>query len=265
MNVDEMKKLFNQAPKFQAQSAPYQTTTTTYQATNPPYQPTVSAYQPTVSPYQPTISPYQPTITAYQPTIPPYQPTVAPYQPTIPPFDQNDADRQPKKVDNNASLKSQSINNAAAPAEEDKTEETTTEYVTISPELVSNGQYHEVNPGQYYEDSPGQYHEDNPGQYHEVHPGQYHERHPGQYHEVNPGQDLVVDNIEVDVNNSEDDTRIYNIQANAGEFVVGEVGEINNGQILAGVRYTLAGDGVIDAQRLAEILEGFGFGQKISS
>jgi len=169
-------------------------------------------------------------------------------------------------VDNNASLKSQSIINIAAiETQEDKTEETTTEYVTISPELVKTGQYHEVNPGQYYEDAPGQYHEVNPGQYYEDDPGQYHETNPGQYHEVNPGQDLVVDNIEVDVNNSENDTRIYKIGAQAGDFFLGEVGEISNGQIQAGVRYTLAGDGVIDAQRLAEILEGFGFGQKISS
>lgn len=238
LNVDEMKNLFKQAPVFQHQSQ-----------------------ETTVAPYQPTVAPYQPTIRTFYTTIPPYQPTISPYQ-------QSETDRQPKKVDNNASLKSQSITKiAAVVSSEDKTEEATTEYITISPHLVSDGQYHEINPGQYYEDSPGQYYEDNPGQYHEVRPGQYHETHPGQYHEINPGQELVVDNIEVDVNNSENDvdTRIYSIEANVGQFVVGEVGEINNGQTLAGVRYTLAGDGVIDAQRLAEILEGFGFGRKISS
>ena len=84
----------------------------------------------------------------------------------------------------------------------------------------------------------------NPGQYHEINPGQYHEVHPGQYHEINPGQDVTahpgdeyedydtqLDTIQVDMDQDlEEDTRIYNIKVKVGEFVVGEVGKINNGQ-----------------------------------
>ena len=82
----------------------------------------------------------------------------------------------------------------------------------------------------------------NPGQYHEINPGQYHEVHPGQYHEINPGQDVTahpgdeyedydtqLDTIQVDMDQDlEEDTRIYNIKVKVGEFVVGEVGKINN-------------------------------------
>merc|ERR1712198_750089 len=75
----------------------------------------------------------------------------------------------------------------------------------------------------------GNYHEVNPGQYHEVNPGQYHEINPGQYHEENPGQYRVDDE---DIQVSEDDSRTYDVRANAGDFIIGEVGkiDINSGQ-----------------------------------
>jgi len=95
--------------------------------------------------------------------------------------------------------------------------------------VIHSGQYHEVNPGQYSEVHPGQYHEQNPGQYHEVNPGQYHEVHPGQ---------VDVESVKVDFQHRSKD-RIYNVQASAGDFILGEVGRIDNsGQTLQGVRYT---------------------------
>jgi len=120
------------------------------------------------------------------------------------------------------------------------------------------GNYHEVNPGQYHEVNPGQYHEINPGQYHEVNPGQYHEVNPGQYHEENPGQYRVDDeDIQVSVDdNSEDDSRTYDVRANAGDFIIGEVGkiDINSGQTLEGVRYT-ALESEVNYEKIKEILE----------
>merc|ERR1711881_129437 len=109
------------------------------------------------------------------------------------------------------------------------------------------GQYHEVNPGQYHEVNPGQYHETNPGQYHESNPGQYNEKHPG--------QDLGVDKITVNFDHGEK-SRSYNVKANAGEFIIGEVGriDIDSGQTLEGVRYT-AVDGEVDQARISDILE----------
>merc|ERR1711899_314716 len=98
----------------------------------------------------------------------------------------------------------------------------------------------------------GQYHEVNPGQYKEVHPGQYHEKNPGQYHEVNPGQ-VDVESVKVDFQHRSKD-RIYNVQASAGDFILGEVGRIDNtGQTLQGVRYT-AVEGEVDEARITEIL-----------
>jgi len=110
--------------------------------------------------------------------------------------------------------------------------------------VLHSGQYHEVNPGQYKEVHPGQYHEKNPGQYHEVNPGQYHEVHPGQ---------VDVENVKVDFQHRSKD-RIYNVQASAGDFILGEVGRIDNtGQTLQGVRYT-AVEGEVDEARITEIL-----------
>ena len=89
----------------------------------------------------------------------------------------------------------------------------------------------------------------------------------GQYHEVNPGQYTLDDeDIEVDVNNRylqtdlntskiyfeiiirlpppvivkiivtsrDNESRIYNVRANAGDFIIGEAGriDINSGQTL---------------------------------
>merc|ERR1719472_385167 len=110
--------------------------------------------------------------------------------------------------------------------------------------VIHSGQYHEVNPGQYSEVHPGQYHEQNPGQYHEVNPGQYHEVHPGQ---------VDVESVKVDFQHRSKD-RIYNVQASAGDFILGEVGRIDNsGQTLQGVRYT-AVEGEVDEARITEIL-----------
>eukprot|EP00092_Neocalanus_flemingeri_P029949 GFUD01032515.1.p1 GENE.GFUD01032515.1~~GFUD01032515.1.p1 ORF type:complete len:747 (+),score=181.64 GFUD01032515.1:287-2242(+) len=134
---------------------------------------------------------------------------------------------------------------------------------TVSPDEVIKGSYHETNPGQYHEMNPGQYHESNPGQYHESNPGQYHETHPGQYHEKHPGQDLGVDKLTVNFDRT-DDSRTYNVKANAGDFIIGEVGriDINSGQTLEGVRYT-AVEGEVDQARIAEILERY-FGARAS-
>merc|ERR1712047_57695 len=102
--------------------------------------------------------------------------------------------------------------------------------------VLHSGQYHEVHPGQYHEKNPGQYHEVNPGQYHEVHPGQ-----------------VDVENVKVDFQHRSKD-RIYNVQASAGDFILGEVGRIDNtGQTLQGVRYT-AVEGEVDEARITEIL-----------
>jgi len=127
----------------------------------------------------------------------------------------------------------------------------------VSATTGAGGLYHEVNPGQYHEVNPGQYHEVNPGQYHEINPGQYHEVNPGQYHEVNPGQYRLDDkDIRVSVdNNREDDSRTYDVRANAGDFIIGEVGRIDgDGQTLEGVRYT-ALESEVDYDKIKEILE----------
>ena len=104
---------------------------------------------------------------------------------------------------------------------------------TLSPDEIIEGQYHEINPGQYHEVNPGQYHEKNPGQYHETNPGQYHESNPGQYDAKQSGQDLGVDKITVNFDHGEK-SRSYNVKANAGEFIIGEVGriDIDSGQTL---------------------------------
>merc|ERR1719244_1207368 len=126
---------------------------------------------------------------------------------------------------------------------------------TVTSDEVIKGRYHEIHPGQY--------HEVNPGQYHEVNPGQYHETNPGQYDEKHPGQDLGVDKITVNFD-QEDESRTYNVKANAGDFIIGEVGriDINSGQTLQGVRYT-AVDGEVDQARISDILEQY-FGARTS-
>jgi len=131
------------------------------------------------------------------------------------------------------------------------------DYQDFTTEDIFSGQYLEVNPGQYHEVNPGQYTEVNPGQYTEVNPGQYTEVNPGQYEEVHPGQDLKIDDVTVDVANK-DHTKIYNVQAKAGEFIIGEVGKINvnNGQTFQGVRYT-AVDGYLDQGQISDILKEF--------
>ena len=86
---------------------------------------------------------------------------------------------------------------------------------------------------------PGQYHEVNPGQYDEVNPGRYQ---GGQYQNLEsayPG-DYEVNEVKVDFDNR-DEHKIYNVQAKAGDFIIGEVGKIdvNNGQTVeVGQPYT---------------------------
>merc|ERR1712012_1008534 len=117
-------------------------------------------------------------------------------------------------------------------------------------EVATKGLYHEI--------SPGQYHEVNPGQYHEVNPGQYHEVNPGQDFEVNPGQYRVEDkDVQFSVDDNRDDySRTYDVRANAGDFIIGEVGriDINSGQTLEGVRYT-ALESEVGYEKIKEILE----------
>merc|ERR550534_2649627 len=149
---------------------------------------------------------------------------------------------------------------------------TETSEVTTLMDLYS-GQYHEVNPGQYHEVNPGQYHETNPGQYHEVNPGQYDERDPGRYYKGHEGRyqnlesaypgDYEVNEVKVDFDNR-DEHKIYNVQAKAGDFIIGEVGKIdvNNGQTVEGVRYT-ALEGEVDPLKIAEILNRY-FGTRTS-
>jgi len=106
----------------------------------------------------------------------------------------------------------------------------------------------------------GQNQEEHPGQYHELHPGQYHELHPGQYHETKQQEEKVpdnlgVENVTVDFEHGHE-SRIYNVQANAGDFIIGEVGkiDIHSGQTLQGVRYT-ALEGEVDEAQILDILE----------
>jgi len=156
-------------------------------------------------------------------------------------------ERSPKRIASKGAL--------AQIIEDSTTADGLKESQTLSPDEISEGQYHEVNPGQYHEVNPGQYHEVNPGQYHETNPGQYHESNPGQYNEKHPGQDLGVDKITVNFDHGEK-SRSYNVKANAGEFIIGEVGriDIDSGQTLEGVRYT-AVDGEVDQARISDILE----------
>ena len=79
----------------------------------------------------------------------------------------------------------------------------------------------------------GQYHEVNPGQYDERDPGRYYKGHEGKYQNLEsayPG-DYEVNEVKVDFDNR-DEHKIYNVQAKAGDFIIGEVGKIdvNNGQ-----------------------------------
>merc|ERR1712106_1136551 len=96
----------------------------------------------------------------------------------------------------------------------------TTQISDVPLETLYSGQYHEINPGQYQEINPGQYYEQSPGQ-------------PGQYHnfEKSYSRDYEVNDVKVDFDH-QDEHKIYNVQAKAGDFIIGEVGriDINNGQ-----------------------------------
>ena len=85
----------------------------------------------------------------------------------------------------------------------------------------------------------------NPGQYHETNPGQYLEqelftvpttaRPPAQFHNLERSYtaNYEVNDVKVDFDH-QDEHKIYNVQAKAGDFIIGEVGRINvnNGQTL---------------------------------
>merc|ERR1712025_1157731 len=150
-------------------------------------------------------------------------------------------------------ISSKSIATQLIPEPEEKDSE-----IPSDEEVATKGLYHEISPGQYHEVNPGQYHEVNPGQYHEVNPGQDLEVNPGQYHEVNPGQYRVEDkDIQFSVDDNRDDySRTYDVRANAGDFIIGEVGriDINSGQTLEGVRYT-ALESEVGYEKIKEILE----------
>ncbi len=111
----------------------------------------------------------------------------------------------------------------------------------------------------------GQYHEVNPGQYHEVNPGQYHEVNPGQYHEVNPGQyDPLIHGrpdlqVEVEVERTDDNRRVYNVQSKVDDFIIGEFGTLRegSGETLQGVRYTAVADSVADQKLIYDTLQKF--------
>merc|ERR1711988_1937300 len=126
-------------------------------------------------------------------------------------------------------------------------------------QLISDPENKDTTGGEYTEVNPGQYHETNPGQYHEVNPGQYHEVNPGQYHLEDKDIQVSVDD------NREDDSRTYDVRANAGDFIIGEVGriDINSGQTLEGVRYT-ALESEVDYGKIKEILEMY-FGARTAS
>lgn len=170
------------------------------------------------------------------------------------------SERVPKLISSDSS-EAQLFQDSVDEKEDNKEQSIGGNYHEVSPgqyHEVNPGQYHEINPGQYHEVNPGQDHEVNPGQDHEVNPGQYHEVNPGQYHEENPGQYRVDDDdIQVSVDdNSEDDSRTYDVRANAGDFIIGEVGkiDINSGQTLEGVRYT-ALESEVNYEKIKEILE----------
>ena len=95
--------------------------------------------------------------------------------------------------------------------------------------------------------NPGQYHEVNPGQYHEINPGQYSEKHPGQYRSLN--------DVQVEVKQTEN-TKIYNVQSKVDKFIIGEYGTISkeSGQTLQGVRYTAVADVNVDPSLIYETL-----------
>jgi len=171
-------------------------------------------------------------------------------------------------TDISSTLEDQTISNVEIELNQIETVNPTTDISNKPLESLLSGQYHEISPGQYHEVNPGQYEETNPGQYREIHPGQYNELHPGQpgqYHnfEKSYSQDYEVNDVKVDFDH-QDEHKIYNVQAKAGDFIIGEVGriDVSNGQTLEGVRYT-ALDGEVDPLRISQILERF-FGTRTS-
>jgi len=148
-------------------------------------------------------------------------------------------------------------------------------YYTSSVQPPQDGQYHETNPGPYQHDDIGDtaepyVHDERANYKHDptgdTAPPYQHDRAGEVYNNINtnyPG-DYEVNEVKVDFDN-QDEHKIYNVQAKAGDFIIGEVGriDINNGQTVEGVRYT-ALQGEVDPTRIAEILNRF-FGARTAS
>jgi len=149
-------------------------------------------------------------------------------------LDAPESDKKTRQSFNNTHSEEKIINQENKP----ETFHPTTDISSIPLETLFSGQYHEISPGQYHEINPGQYEETNPGQYRETHSGQYNELHPGQpgqYHnfEKSYSEDYEVNDVKVDFDH-QDEHKIYNVQAKAGDFIIGEVGriDVSNGQTL---------------------------------
>merc|ERR1711981_540358 len=103
---------------------------------------------------------------------------------------------------------------------------------------TTSSPYHD---GQYLETNPGPYHHDHTG---DIAPPYQHDASgdlEDSYSNLDnhyPG-DYEVNEVKVDFDN-QDEHKIYNVQAKAGDFIIGEVGriDINNGETVEGVRYT---------------------------
>jgi len=148
---------------------------------------------------------------------------------------------------------------------------------TVTPVYApQDGQYHETNPGPYQHDDIGDtaqpYIHDTRANYQHDPTG---DTAPAYQHDTagdvsysnldtNYPGDYEVNEVKVDFDN-QDEHKIYNVQAKAGDFIIGEVGriDINNGQTVEGVRYT-ALQGEVEQERIAEILNRF-FGARTAT
>jgi len=154
---------------------------------------------------------------------------------------------------------------------------TTTTASTTTTTAYPDGQYLETNPGPYLHDPVGdvaepyvhdpraEYKHDSTGDvappYHHDSSGDLEDSYSSL--DTNYPGDYEVNEVKVDFDN-QDEHKIYNVQAKAGDFIIGEVGriDINNGQTVEGVRYT-ALQGEVDPLRIREILNRF-FGARTS-
>ena len=125
-------------------------------------------------------------------------------------------------------------------------------YYTSSVQPPQDGQYHETNPGPYQHDDIGDtaqpYIHDTRANYQHDPTG---DTAPAYQHDTagdvsysnldtNYPGDYEVNEVKVDFDN-QDEHKIYNVQAKAGDFIIGEVGriDINNGQTVEVSYYSL--------------------------